>query len=132
MVPCIERYGRFKLHRVLRHSISTQHFERAIRRGIINEDALFETLVSKKIAGAALDCFVGEPILTPHRFGELENVILAPHSIAWTHELFSDIGSLACQNVVDLAQGRRLRSAVNPEVFERPTFREKWDRLKIQ
>jgi len=110
----------------------TAYILNTARGGIINEDALFETLVSKKITGAALDCFVGEPILTPHRFGELENVILAPHSIAWTHELFSDIGSLACQNVVDLAQGRRPRSAVNPEVFERPTFREKWDRLKIQ
>jgi phosphoglycerate dehydrogenase-like enzyme len=110
----------------------TAYIINTARGGIINEDALFEVLTSGQIAGAALDCFVGEPITSPHRFGELENVILAPHSIAWTHELFRDIGSYACHNVIDLAQGRRPRSAINPEVFDRPSFQEKWNRLKIE
>lgn len=101
------------------------------RGGIINEDALFDALVSERIAGAALDCFVGEPITRPHRFGRLDNVILAPHCIAWTHELFRDIGSVACRSVLDLARGKHPHGVVNPEVFERPTFQEKWDRLKL-
>ena len=48
------------------------------RGGIINEDALFAALSKKSIAGAALDCFNDEPIIKPHRFGELDNVLLAP------------------------------------------------------
>ena len=35
------------------------------RGGIVNEDALFSALQEQRIAGAALDCFVGEPLTTP-------------------------------------------------------------------
>jgi len=99
------------------------------RGGIVDEDALYEVLAEKQIAGAALDCFAAEPVTVPHRFGQLDNVLLAPHSIAWTHELFRDIGRVICTAVVDLSLGRRPTGIVNPQVFERPTFRAKWQRL---
>ncbi len=109
----------------------TAYLINTARGGIVDEAPLFEALASGRIAGAALDCFVGEPLTNPHRFGELENVLLAPHCIAWTHELFRDIGSVASQSIIDLAQGRRPHGAVNAAVFERKSFQEKWDRLKI-
>ena len=100
------------------------------RGGIINEDALFEALSAERIAGAALDCFVDEPVTEPHRFAQLENVILSSHNIAWTRELFRDIGAMASQNLIDLANGRRPKSVVNPEVFDRPTFQKKWESVR--
>lgn len=102
------------------------------RGGMIDEDALYQALTSKQIAGAVLDCFIGEPLMKPPRFAELDNVILAPHSIAWTNELFRDIGSTACHSLSDLAQGHRPHGIVNPEVFDRPTFQAKWKRLRLQ
>ena len=99
------------------------------RGGIVDEDALFEALRTGRIAGAALDCFEGEPVTRPHRFGELENVILAPHSIAWTRELFRDIGRVACQSMLDLSAGRRPTGVLNPLLLERDRFRSKWSRL---
>lgn len=99
------------------------------RGGIINEQALFDALKSKRIAGAALDCFENEPLTEPNRFGELDNVILAPHSIAWTAELFRDIGRTACQSMLDLSLGRRPVGVLNPELFERASFRKKWSRI---
>lgn len=99
------------------------------RGGIINEDALYTALVERRIAGAALDCFATEPITQPTRWTALENVLLAPHSIAWTNELFRDIGRTACRGLIDFAQGRRPKGIVNPEVLDRPTFRAKWQRL---
>ena len=99
------------------------------RGGIVDEDALFEALQSHRIAGAALDCFASEPVTAPMRFGELENVLLAPHSIAWTGELFRDIGRTACQSMVDLSLGRRPHGVLNPELFSQPAFLEKWARL---
>jgi len=99
------------------------------RGGIVDEDALFDALKSHRIAGAALDCFEGEPITEPHRFGELDNVILAPHSIAWTEELFRDIGRTACQSMLDLSQGKRPHGVLNPALFERESFRAKWSRV---
>ncbi|MGZ0174455.1 MAG: NAD(P)-dependent oxidoreductase, partial [Planctomycetales bacterium] len=100
------------------------------RGGIVDENALYDALVSRRIAGAALDCFADEPVVTPHRLGELDNVLLAPHSIAWTDELFRDIGRTACQSLLDLSLGKRPRGAVNPEVFDNPAFVAKWNRVQ--
>ena len=100
------------------------------RGGIVDEDALYEVLAMGKIAGAALDCFADEPVTRPHRFGELDNVLLAPHSIAWTDELFRDIGRSVCQGMVDLSLGQVPRGVVNPEVLDRPGFQEKWARIR--
>ena len=99
------------------------------RGGIVDEQALFDALQSQRIAGAALDCFDDEPVTQPHRFGELDNVILAPHSIAWTAELFRDIGRTACQSMLDLSRGKRPAGVLNPELFERASFRPKWSRV---
>jgi phosphoglycerate dehydrogenase-like enzyme len=99
------------------------------RGGVVEEDALHNALATSQIAGAALDCFAGEPLTAPTRWAELENVLLAPHSIAWTDELFRDIGRAACQGLLDLAAGKKPRGMVNPEVFERPTFQSKWKRI---
>ncbi len=101
------------------------------RGGIVDEDALFDALAGGRIAGAALDCFAEEPVTRPHRFGSLDNVLLAPHCIAWTEELFRDIGRAACGGMLDLALGQVPRGLVNPEVFDRPGFVEKWARLRL-
>jgi phosphoglycerate dehydrogenase-like enzyme len=101
------------------------------RGGIINEDALYDALANKRIAGAAIDCFDGEPLVEPHRFADFENVLLAPHSIAWTEELFRDIGAAAIRGVAELAMGRVPSGVVNRSVLDRPGFREKWKRLQV-
>lgn len=99
------------------------------RGGIVDEDALAVVLRERRIAGAALDCFAEEPVTRPHPLGELDNVLLAPHSIAWTDELFREIGRTVCRGMLDLARGNRPHGVVNPEVFDRPGFRAKWARL---
>jgi phosphoglycerate dehydrogenase-like enzyme len=101
------------------------------RGGIVDEGALFAALEAGRIAGAAIDVFAEEPVVRPHRFGTLENVLLAPHCIAWTDELFRDIGRAACQGMIDLAVGVRPRGVVNPQVFEQPGFQKKWQRLRV-
>lgn len=101
------------------------------RGGIVDEDALYHALANHTIAGAALDCFADEPLPGPHRLAELENVLLAPHSIAWTNELFRDIGRSACQALLELSLGRRPSGTVNPEVFDSLRFQQKWKRLQF-
>ncbi len=107
----------------------TAYLLNTARGGIVDEDELFDALSSRQITGAALDCFVGEPLTAPSRFASLENVLLAPHCIAWTDELFREIGRCACQGMIDLSEGRPPRGIVNPEVLERPRFREKWTKI---
>ncbi|RFC51536.1 MAG: D-3-phosphoglycerate dehydrogenase [Verrucomicrobia bacterium] len=99
------------------------------RGGLVDEDALYAALKSNRIAGAALDCFAQEPVTSPSRFADLDNVLLAPHCIAWTHELFRDIGRTACQGMIDLSLGQKPRGLVNPDVLAKPSFQEKWRRI---
>lgn len=106
----------------------TAYLLNTARGGIVNEDVLFTTLQARRIAGAALDCFESEPFTAPPRWAELDNVLLAPHSIAWTHELFRDIGRAACQGFLDLANGQEPKGIVNPAVFDHPGFQAKWRR----
>lgn len=108
---------------------STAYLLNLSRGGIVDEEALYNALLNQTISGAAIDCFEGEPILSPHRFGTLDNVILAPHSIAWTNELFKDIGRTACKSILDLSLGKQPRGIVNPEVLESPNFNRKWARF---
>ena len=98
------------------------------RGGIVDEDALYSMLKERRLSGAAIDCFAQEPVTAPHRFADLDNVLLAPHCIAWTEELFRDIGQAACQVMVDLSLGKRPRGVLNPEVFDKPGFQQKWRR----
>jgi phosphoglycerate dehydrogenase-like enzyme/2-keto-3-deoxy-L-rhamnonate aldolase RhmA len=99
------------------------------RGGIVDEPALEAALRDGRIAGAAIDCFAGEPLAAPPRIARLENVLLAPHSIAWTDELFRDIGRAVCGGMLDLANGRVPNGVINREVLDRPGFQAKWKRL---
>jgi phosphoglycerate dehydrogenase-like enzyme/2-keto-3-deoxy-L-rhamnonate aldolase RhmA len=99
------------------------------RGGIVDESALEAALRDGRIAGAALDCFAREPLPTSHPFTALDNVLLAPHAIAWTDELFRDIGRAVCRGMIDLSEGSVPRGVVNPEVLDRPTFRANWRRV---
>lgn len=102
------------------------------RGGIVDDGALYHALKARKIAGAAIDCFVGEPLTSPPPYAELDNVLLAPHCIAWTDELYRDLGRVACQGMLDLAHGKPPHGVVNKEVFDRPGFQKKWKRLRIE
>lgn len=100
------------------------------RGGIVDEGALDRALKDKQIAGAALDVFEKEPVTSPHPLAVHDNVLLAPHCIAWTEELFSEIGRTVCQALVDLSKGKEPIGIVNPEVVTRPGFQKKWSRWR--
>lgn len=100
------------------------------RGGIVNESALIDVLKNKKIAGAAVDVFEKEPTGDNHPYAELDNVILAPHAIGWTDELFRDMGIMCCQQMLTLAKGGIPEGLINREVLERPGFKEKLERFK--
>jgi D-3-phosphoglycerate dehydrogenase len=54
------------------------------RGGLINENALYEALINKKIDGAGIDAFEKEPYTGP--LINLENVILTPHMGSYAKE----------------------------------------------
>jgi D-3-phosphoglycerate dehydrogenase / 2-oxoglutarate reductase len=63
----------------------TAFFINASRGEIVDENSLYEALITKKIAGAALDVFEKEPP-TNRKLIELSNVICTPHIGSQTKE----------------------------------------------
>lgn len=89
------------------------------RGGIINEAALVEILRSGSIAGYATDVFEKEPPDTNDPLLQLDNVVVAPHCIAWTDELFSEIGEMVCRQAVQVARGKVPDHVVNTEILDK-------------
>ncbi len=85
-------------------------------------------LRERRIAGAALDVLEQEPPDPDNPLFQLDNVLLAPHSVAWTEECIRDNSLHACQNVFAVYQGQAPRYLANPGVADRPGLRAKLDR----
>jgi D-3-phosphoglycerate dehydrogenase len=82
------------------------------RGGIINEDALYDALAAKRIAGAALDVYSTEPPQNT-RFSELDNCLVTPHLGASTEEAQVEVAVEAAQILADALRGGAVRNAVN-------------------
>ncbi len=75
------------------------------RGGIVNEDALYDAIVSGKVAGAALDVFEKEPFVD-HPLLTLPQVIATPHLAASTVEAQESVAIDVSADVVKfLSQG---------------------------
>jgi D-3-phosphoglycerate dehydrogenase len=70
------------------------------RGGIVDEDALYDAIVSGKVAGAALDVFAEEPPVDNKLF-TLEQVIGSPHIGASTEEALSRVGAEVADKLID-------------------------------
>lgn len=58
------------------------------RGGVVDEDALYDTLSNGRIAGAGIDAFEVEPLPPDSRWWDLDNVIISPHASALTVEMW--------------------------------------------
>ena len=76
------------------------------RGDLINEPDLVEALKNKIIGGACLDVFNPEPpSAKKNELLNLDNVILSPHSAAYTKEAIKKMSLSCCQNVIDYFNG---------------------------
>jgi phosphoglycerate dehydrogenase-like enzyme len=100
------------------------------RGPIVDQVALIAALETKKIRAGAFDVFENEPIEVDSPLLAMDNVILSSHSIAWTEELFRDMGRIDCEGALAIRRGEVPPHIVNPEVLERPGFIRKLQRWK--
>jgi D-3-phosphoglycerate dehydrogenase / 2-oxoglutarate reductase len=86
------------------------------RGGLVDENALYEALKNKRLAGAAADVFAQEP---PDCTGlvSLDNFIAAPHIGSATGQTTLRMGLMAAQNALAVLAGERPEGVVNPEVY---------------
>jgi len=93
------------------------------RGEVVDSAALSEALVEKRIAGAALDVFDGEPPDFDDPLFRLDSVILTPHIGAYTLEAVRRMDLISAENIVKVFHGQRPDFVVNEEVFSRSNLR---------
>ena len=95
----------------------------------VDQSALVEALRARRIAGAGLDVFEVEPLPADDPLLALDNVILTPHWLASTAEVWEATGRAMAEGMLRAARGHEPADVVNTEVLERPGFLAKLERF---
>ena len=82
------------------------------RGGVVDDAALVEALRAKRIAGAGLDVFEGEPRVHPG-FLELRNVVMTPHIGSASRATRIVMCNTAAANLTAVLEGREPPNPVN-------------------
>ena len=88
------------------------------RGGIVDEDALYDALATRRLGGSALDVWYRYPTgpgpTLPSRrpFHELPNVLMTPHVSGWTEGMMQARAKLIAENVARVSRGERPLSEV--------------------
>ena len=89
------------------------------RGGIVDDAALALALRDRRIAGAGLDVFEGEPQVNPGLL-TVPNVVLTPHIASATLPTRLAMANLAADNLIGFLTTGTPRTALNPSVLNKP------------
>jgi phosphoglycerate dehydrogenase-like enzyme len=90
----------------------TAYLINTARGPVVDEAALVQAILSRQIAGAALDVFADEPHIDA-KLREAPNVVLTPHIGGSTNEALERMMELALLNVTQVLEGAPPISRVN-------------------
>ncbi len=95
----------------------TAFFFNTARGPIVEQPALYQALVDKRIAGAALDVLEVEPPDAAEPLLQLDNVFVVPHIGSATVETRAAMLDLALSNLIACLSGGECANIVNPEAL---------------
>ena len=93
------------------------------RGALVDESALMKALFDRRIAGAAIDVFVTEPLPADSPLRATPNLLLSPHQASSSFETGERVSNVAANAIVDVMQGRHPENVLNPDVFKTPQLR---------
>ncbi|MFW9934162.1 MAG: NAD(P)-dependent oxidoreductase [Candidatus Thorarchaeota archaeon] len=97
----------------------TAHLINTARSAIIDEDALFEAIQTRSIAGAGLDVHSREPVGSDNRFLQFDNVTVTPHIGGNTQDVIYRQSMILAQDIDQFLKGETPKYLANPEVFKK-------------
>lgn len=93
------------------------------RGGLIDEDALVEVMSEGHLSGVGLDVTETEPLPADHPLRGLDRVVLTPHILGHTIDLYSIMPEVLVENATRLMDGDLPKYTRNLEV--EPAWRER-------
>ncbi len=87
-------------------------FINASRGAVVNEEDLYDALVTGEIAGAGLDVFLNEPIGAEHPLVGLHNVVALPHIGSASYETRYSMMNLCARNIAAVLNGDEPKTKV--------------------
>jgi glyoxylate reductase len=88
------------------------------RGPVVDENALYNALKEKRIAGAAIDVYEDEPGFVKG-LEKLDNIVMTPHIASATIQTRQLMSYKAAQNIIDYFNGKIPEGLVNTEVLKR-------------
>ena len=89
----------------------------AARGPLIDEEALYDALKNKNIAGAGLDVMEDNIPPKDHPLLQLDNIIITPHTAFFSQESTLELEQRAASEVVNVYQGRMPDNLFNQDVL---------------
>lgn len=96
-------------------------FINTARGAIVNQDELYNALVNKKIAGAAIDVTDPEPINSDSPLLGLNNLVIAPHIGSASYKTRKKMADMAIENLIAGLKGSELPYRVDA-ITQKPGF----------
>lgn len=88
------------------------------RGGLIDEDALVETISSGRLAGAGLDGVENEPLSVDDKLFSTPNIIVTPHIGGGTADIGDTIIPMLVQDIKNWADGKEPQFVVNRQYLK--------------
>lgn len=100
------------------------------RGGLVDEAALYDALLEGRIAGAAIDTYELEPLPEDSPLRTLDNIVLTPHMVGHTQDVFDAVVSTALDNLARIMKGETPLYCGNPQAL--PAWRRRVSALGTQ
>jgi D-3-phosphoglycerate dehydrogenase / 2-oxoglutarate reductase len=95
----------------LAHMRPTAILVNTARGGLVDTTALADALRAGELGGAALDVFEETPLPVDHPLRSLDNVVLTPHSAAYTEEALAEVRKRPLADALRVLRGETPRDA---------------------
>jgi phosphoglycerate dehydrogenase-like enzyme len=95
---------------------STAYFINTARQELVDDASLIEILKNHKIAGAAIDVYMEEPLPMTSPWYQLDNVLCTPHIGGASQDVIKHQTRMAVQAVIDYCIGKEPEYLLTPVV----------------